>query len=416
MRKTLRILRAAASDTSCFAQLLQSLATDCHGTGKIGGNGRFTASRLAAPTDIEAPAAARGNVTGVLARFEAEGGRTTEMRLLALIEQPNHVCYRYRVLAYQRWLDAQGCSFETEPIPHSPRGWRRVLGRAAQADSVLLQRKLLAPWWLWMLRKASRRLIYDFDDAMFHRDSNSPKPAESLSRLRRFRATVRAADAITAGNHFLAAQAAAFAPCDRIAMIPTTVEPRLYPLAEHRRTGAQTRLVWIGSRSTLPSLDEAHGGLAAAAARLNGLELHVVCDAALKLAGLKVTLRPWSQATEGADLAAADIGVSWLPEHPWSRGKCGLKVLQYMAAGLPVVANPAGVHAELIQHGRTGLLAATPAEWAEAIVALATNPALRRQLGAAARRFVEQHYAVGLFGPRFAAIVGGAAPLPAAAA
>lgn len=338
------------------------------------------------------------------------------MRLLALVEQPDHVCYRYRVQAYQRWLADQGCSLETQPIPHSPGGWRRVLGQAAQADTVLLQRKLLAPWWLWMLRKASRRLIYDFDDAMFHRDSNSPKAAESLSRLRRFRATVRAADVITAGNHFLAAQAAAFAPCDRIAMIPTTVEPRLYPRAEHHRTGAMTRLAWIGSRSTLPSLDEAHGGMAAAAARLNGLELHLVCDAAMKLAGLKVTLRPWSPATEAADVAAADIGVSWLPEHPWSRGKCGLKVLQYMAAGLPVVANQAGVHAELIQHGRTGLLAATPSEFAEAIVSLATNPALRRQLGAAARQFVEQHYAVGRWGPSFAAIVIGAAPQPAAAA
>ncbi|HUY93501.1 MAG TPA: glycosyltransferase family 4 protein [Pirellulales bacterium] len=338
------------------------------------------------------------------------------MRLLALIEQPGHVCYRYRVQAYEKWLAARGWTLEAQPIPHSPGGWRRVLRQAAQADGVLLQRKLLSPWWLWMLRKASRRLIYDFDDAMFHRDSNSSKAAESLSRLRRFRATVRVADAITAGNHFLAAQAAAFAPCNRIAMVPTTVDPRLYPQAEHLRTGAETRLVWIGSRSTLPSLDDAHGGLAAAAARLSGIELHVVCDAAPKLAGVKVMLRPWSKATEAADVAAADIGVSWLPDHPWSRGKCGLKVLQYMAAGLPVVANPAGVHSELIQHGRTGLLAATPSEWAEAIVELSTNLSLRRELGAAARQFVERHYGIGLWGPRFAAIVGGEQPQSASAA
>lgn len=338
------------------------------------------------------------------------------MRLLALIEKPAHVCYRYRVEAYEKWLSASGWSLEAEPIPHGARGWRRTFERAAGADCVLLQRKLLSPWWLWLLRKSSRRLVYDFDDAMFYRDSNSSKPPESLSRLRRFRATVRAADAILAGNHFLAAQAAAFAPCERITMVPTAVDPAGYPQARHDRKGAFARLIWIGSRSTLASLDEAHGGLLAATTRLNGLELHVVCDVAPKLAGVKTIFRPWSKATEADDAAAADIGVSWLPDHPWSRGKCGLKVLQYMAAGLPVVANPAGVHAELIEHGRTGLLAATPEEWADAIAELAMNPELRRDLGRRGREFVERHYGVSAWGPRFAAIVSAGKRLSSSAA
>jgi len=251
---------------------------------------------------------------------------------------------------------------------------------------------------------------------MFYRDSNSSKPPESLSRLRRFRATVRAADALLAGNHFLAAQAAAFAPCDRITMVPTTVDPAGYPQARHDRKGAEARLVWIGSRSTLTSLDEAHGGLLAATTRLNGLELRMVCDVAPKLAGVKTTFRPWSKATEAAEVAAADIGISWLPDHPWSRGKCGLKVLQYMAAGLPVVANPAGVHAELIEHGRTGLLAATPAEWADAIAELAMNLELRRTLGNRGREFVERHYGASAWGPRFAAIISGEGRLVSSAA
>jgi glycosyltransferase involved in cell wall biosynthesis len=93
-----------------------------------------------------------------------------------------------------------------------------------------------------------------------------------------------------------------------------------------------------------------------------------------------------------------------------------LKVLQYMAAGLPVVANPVGVHCELIQHGRTGFLAETPAEWADAIAELAADPRRRGELGRNAREFVEGHYSVSRWGPRFAAIVAGEKPTAAARA
>src|SRR4029077_10770850 len=98
------------------------------------------------------------------------------------------------------------------------------------------------------------------------------------------------------------------------------------------------------------------------------------------------------KASEVAGSAAGGICISWLPEDPWSRGKCGLKVLQYMAAGLPVVANPVGVHTEMIRHGENGYLAESPAEWARAVLELARSPALRRRMGAAGRRRVERDY------------------------
>jgi glycosyltransferase involved in cell wall biosynthesis len=86
-------------------------------------------------------------------------------------------------------------------------------------------------------------------------------------------------------------------------------------------------------------------------------------------------------------------------------GKCGLKVLQYMAAGLPVVANPVGVHREMIVHGETGFLAETPGEWAEAVSLLANNPGLRARFGAAGRKLVESRYSTAAWGSRFAEIL-----------
>ena len=120
----------------------------------------------------------------------------------------------------------------------------------------------------------------------------------------------------------------------------------------------------------------------------------MICDRFLSLQHLPVVRCLWSEAAAPAALADADIGISWLPDDLWSRGKCGLKVLQYMAAGLPVVANPVGLQAELVRHGETGFLAETPAQWRAAIERLTHDPALRRRLGCAGRQRVETMFSV----------------------
>jgi hypothetical protein len=250
----------------------------------------------------------------------------------------------------------------------------------------------LPQWQLWLLRRVAKVLIYDFDDAVFLRDSNAGRRTTSTWRMSRFEATVRAADVVLAGNPFLARQALAWTAADRVHCIPTCIEPELYPAALHHRRGPGVRLAWIGSHSTVSSLEMAHPGLLAAAGRVPGLRLKVICDRFPALPGIDVIRREWSSDSEARELADADIGISWLPDHPWSLGKCGLKVLQYMAAGLPVVANPVGIHENLIRHGQTGFLATSPEAWAEAIQRLASSPELRTQMGHAARQAVRDQY------------------------
>lgn len=317
------------------------------------------------------------------------------MKLLALVEGRDHVCYRYRLAAFEPALAEQGWTLEAQPLAKRSLSRIRELRRAAAADVVVLQRKLLPLWQLRILRKAAKVLIYDFDDAVFHRDSYHPKGLRSWRRLARFWAAIYAADAVTAGNEFLSEQAAAYVPADRVHYFPTCIAPDRYRLARHWRMGGEAKLVWIGQRSTLPSLHQAEPGLAAAAELLPGLELRVVSDVFPQLDGVRVVERAWSSAAESEELADADIGVSWLSDDAWSRGKCGLKVLQFMAAGLPVVANPVGVHRRLVVHGETGFLVRTPHEWAQAISQLAGDAALRARFGAAGRRLAEERYAVG---------------------
>src|SRR5438874_775266 len=112
-------------------------------------------------------------------------------------------------------------------------------------------------------------------------------------------------------------------------------------------------------------------------------------------------------------MAVVEIGISWVPDDLWSRGKCGLKALQYMAAGLPVVDNPVGVHVELVRHGENGFLAETPAQWLEAVGRLVRDPELRRCLGRNGRHRVEQDYSVAVGAGRWAALLDGLRLLPA---
>jgi hypothetical protein len=128
---------------------------------------------------------------------------------------------------------------------------------------------------------------------------------------------------------------------------------------------------------------------------------------------------PWAEEWEAQDLATGQIGISWLPHGPWSRGKCGLKVLQYQAARLPVVANPVGMQSELIEPGVTGFLPKTPEQWVSAVRTLAGDPALRRRMGQLARQRLETGYSVAAWAPTFVSAVEGmvhtrSAGLPAA--
>jgi glycosyltransferase involved in cell wall biosynthesis len=332
------------------------------------------------------------------------------VQLTALVDRPDHVCCRYRLTAFRPWIEQAGHRLELRPWPRSWWSWFRLGKELAYADVVILQRKLLQNWQRYLLRRAARFLVFDFDDAIFLRDSYAAKGLHSAGRLRRCAALVKAADVVMAGNTFLRDWAGRWAGKDRVHLMPTCVDPLRYPLAEHNGTGEEIQLVWIGSSSTLRGLEAVRPLLEEIGRRLPGLSLKLICDCFLRLDRLRVQPCPWTEAGETRALAAADIGISFIPDDPWSRGKCGLKVLQYMAAGLPVVGNPVGVQADLIRHGETGFLVKTPEQWVAALGRLAGEPRLRRRMGRAGRRRVEAEFSVAAGAARwgrFLKMVGG---------
>jgi glycosyltransferase involved in cell wall biosynthesis len=329
--------------------------------------------------------------------------------LLALTETTDHVCGRYRVRAFAPALQAAGWDLRVEGAEHGLRARLRQLDRAREFDAVLIQRKLLPGWQVDRLRHRARRLIFDFDDAILYRDSNDPRGPYSRRRENRFRRVVQTADTVIAGNAFLADRAeSSGAARSRIVVIPTCIATDAYPGESRTERGQGIELVWIGSSSTLKGLESQRETWERVGGEVEGTRLRVICDRFPNFGALPIVPVAWSQATEVTELARADVGVSWVPDDLWSRGKCGLKLLQYQAAGLPVVANPVGVHEKMVRNGENGFLARSPDEWIEAIRRLRLQPGLRASMGAAARRAVEAGYSVSAWGQRFVAVITGA--------
>lgn len=316
------------------------------------------------------------------------------MHWIALVENAEHVCCRYRLAAFQPYLEQAGHSLELHVFGR--RWWSRLWElRRLRGASVILQRRLLPSLELAMLRRIVKHLIFDFDDAVFLRDSFSPRGLHHAGRLRRFAATVGACDAVVAGNSFLAGEAGRWARPDRVHVIPTCVDPARYvPRWAPASRELPLELVWIGSSSTLQGLERMAPVLEAIGKQMPGVRLQLICDRFPRLRHLPVVERQWSEADEAQAIASSDVGISWMPDDLWSKGKCGLKVLQYMASGLPVVANPVGIHAEMIRPGESGFLAQTPEEWIEVLTRLRGNVELRHRLGQAGRSRLEIDYSV----------------------
>jgi glycosyltransferase involved in cell wall biosynthesis len=256
------------------------------------------------------------------------------------------------------------------------------------------------------LERQRTKWVYDFDDAVFLPNVSEAnrlfvklKPFDQPARL------AARARAVSAGNQWLAGwarrQRGGF-PADDVQVIPTVVDTEIW--RPRSREAGPPRLVWIGSPTTVGFLDPIRPALARLARRHPGLELHVI-GASFAADGVQVIVHPWSLETE-VDLAGrCDVGLSPLPDTDWARGKCGLKLIQYMALGISAVASPVGVHPEIVAHGENGMLAATPEAFEEAVHALLCDPSLRCAQGRAARETVLARYSVDAVAPRLAALL-----------
>ena len=307
-------------------------------------------------------------------------------RILVIANNLQQASYRVRVEALIAPLAQRGFQLDVKLRPASPLARRALLRSARDYRAVLLQRKFLDPFDARLLRRSARKIYYDVDDAvMYH--AGEVGWWSQFRTTRRFHATAAIVDRVVAGNEYLAdifrARGCA------VTVLPTVVDPDRYVVKQHAPTDA-VRLVWIGSRSTLPYVREHLAAIGRAARDVPGLKLVTIADQTIENGPLPVEHVAWSADDEAAALIRGDIGIAPTPSDRWTLGKCGFKIVQYMAAGLPVVASPVGANAEIVREGETGFLPATIEDWPEVIARLALDVELRARLGRAGRARVER--------------------------
>ncbi|HZU81702.1 MAG TPA: glycosyltransferase [Polyangiaceae bacterium] len=301
---------------------------------------------------------------------------------------------------------------------------RRAVSRARGYDGVVIYREaaLIGPAiYERLLARWSIPFILDFDDAIWIGAAGGANGVFSYLHFAGKTSTIcRLSAAVTVGNEYLGAYARRHAGA--VFVVPTSIELARYAVHPQLASDAPFTVVWSGTHTTLAHLELARAPIEELARRRR-VVLRVVGSQppARPFAGVETQFVRWSDADEARQLGPAHVGIMPLPDDPLARGKCGCKALQYMAVGLPAVVSPVGVNVDIIQHGQNGLLASSPQDWIGALERLADSPDLRRQLGAAGRRTVEERYSAESSAEKFAGAVRHAigrarAPSPVAAA
>ena len=303
-----------------------------------------------------------------------------DKQILFISKGEHSASTRYRALAYFESLRSTGW----KPLHITAHGILprvKLLDMAKQSEVVVVLRKTFNLPFLRLLRLCSKNLVFDLDDAVFCRSDGEPSKSRQMS----FEKATSICEQVWAGNLYLADRAGRYN--EAVKILPTSLDYRKY-LLEVEKNPDYFDLVWIGSRSTQKYLKECLPVFESLSENISNLRLKIVADFDLPTKWLKTVAVPWSDKMEAEALVSAHVGIAPMSDDLWTKGKCGLKVLQYMAAGLPVVSSLAGVNREIVQQGVTGFFAEKAGDWKTSIERLFRDSELRHSMGKAGQKMI----------------------------
>lgn len=310
--------------------------------------------------------------------------------------------YRYEVLSF---LDRQAWDVLYKKGNALRKAWgtlkgffRRIthLFRSSKADYIFLHREaapLGPPLFEWMLAKVFRKkIIHEYDDAIWI------PGGEKISFLKKWlkaawkvKYIIRWSYKVVGGNDFLCDYARQYNPS--VFRIPTVVDTEHghYKLKDQWE-GDRVVVGWTGSHTTLHNLEEIEKLIP---------ELKQEADFDFLIISNKppdwkfdFIFKQWEAATEQEDLLKMHIGVMPLKKGPWFEGKCGFKLIQYLACGIPAVASPVGVNPQILLHEQCGYIAGNDAEWKDYLKKLINDASLRSAMGRKGREHMEKNYSL----------------------
>jgi len=314
----------------------------------------------------------------------------------------NGASSRYRVYQLLPFLQENG--YEVHVIPnlrvksgiagylYTSKEEKECIEAASKTDFIFIQKKLFSVCFLNRLNSLGKKIIFDLDDSIFTSPKGDWSFITKMKVLRRLRKTVNISAAVITGNEFLKNRMT-LEGAKRVEVLPTVIDLTRYR-TKTASVSKQVVLGWIGSSVNHVYLDSLAGVLPAIAKEAVELKLLVISDKDYAMSGIEVENLRWSEATEIDDLLKVDIGLMPLTDNTWTKGKCALKALQYMACGIPAVCSAVGANKEIIEDGVDGFLARDDAGWLQALRALILHPEYRNTIGMAARDKVEKKYSL----------------------
>lgn len=319
------------------------------------------------------------------------------MKVAFLIHSLEVNSCRYRVLQYLPYFKKEGVDLS---IHFYKRKWLDKLkfyNSLGEYDILYVHRKLFLPVEFRYIRRKAKKIIYDFDDAVMYR-STGLKNARSFSRRMKFAYMMKRVDLVVAGNQFLKSEVLPYN--SNVEVIPTSIDLSRYTCKEDFHPKEPVTIGWLGSSSTLKYLRPLLRTFEKIYERYPKFRLKIVCDQFLDSERVPIIKKQWSSEEEESDLKSFDIGVMPLSNDLWSKGKCGLKILQYQSVGIPVVCTPVGINRDMVEDGVNGFWAQSEEEWTRSILKLMQDDGLRREMGLKGRKTVEKSYSLEINAPR----------------
>lgn len=304
---------------------------------------------------------------------------------------------RVRVLNLLPELAKHGIEANTIPFPKKLSQQIKLFNYCREMDVTILQKRLLSLFNITLISKLSRKLAFDFDDAIYIKQHQG-KISTNKGRFKKFAKTISVADKVIVGNHILA-EIASNNP--NISIIPSAVETRNIAVKDYTAQNPKTIIGWIGTPVNLPYLTLLQPQLARLAKQCN-FEFHIISSEPVELPGVDIQFIPWSLESQEAKIAQFDIGVMPLPDSEHAAGKCGYKALQYMAAAVPAVVSDVGVNHEIVIHGKEGMVCEKIEDFHDALKYLIEHPETRQKMGIAARAKIKSKYSIEVVGKQLA--------------
>jgi glycosyltransferase involved in cell wall biosynthesis len=308
--------------------------------------------------------------------------------------------HRFRVEQYFPYLIAHQVEPKWQPLSGSWRDRLILYRQLPSFDIVCIQRRLLSPFEFYWIREKSSKVLFDLDDAIMYRSSSSPRP-HSLSRWLKFRWMVKGSDAMTVGNRFLKNEVLKVDRQKKVFIIPTCIDTNLYPKKKRISNRQEIILGWIGTKGNLKYLKKLEPVFEIIRQRFPQAKLKIVSNDFYDSSHLSTVKKPWKLEEENEDLISFDIGLMPLNDDLWSRGKCGLKIIQYLSVGVPAVCTPVGINSDIVKDGENGFWATNDQEWVDRLTTLIQNQELRNQMGLKGIETVEREFSLGVTSEKF---------------